>query len=78
MTSTDKASYSESGHILWEIPSSWHPVVTSLHKTRTSVGVSGALEDPLDAEGRGYLVEDNNDTVRISIPANAEGGHRKV
>ncbi|XP_075906731.1 uncharacterized protein LOC142904490 [Nelusetta ayraudi] len=72
-----KASHSESGHILWEIPSSWHPVVTSLHKTRTSVGVSGALEDPTNAEGRGYLVEDNNDTVRISIPAKAEGGHRK-
>lgn len=78
MTSTDEASYSESGHFLWEIPSSWHPVVTSLHKTRTSVGVNGALEDPLDAEWRGYLVEDDNDRVRISIPSNAEGGHRRV
>lgn len=78
MTSTDEVSYSESGHILWEIPSSWHPLVMSLHNTRTSVGVNGALEDLLDADERGYLVEDNNNTVRISIPSNAEGGHRKV
>lgn len=78
VTSTDEASYSESGHILWEIPASWHPLVTRLHNTRISVGVNGLLEEPLYAEERGYLVEDDNNTVRISIPYNAEGGHRRV
>lgn len=78
MTSTDEASYSESGHILWEIPASWHPLVTRLHKTRTSVGVNGLLEEPLNAGQRGYMVEGDDKTVRISIPYNAEGGHRRV
>lgn len=49
-----------------------------MQKTRTSVGVNGVLEEPQVAEERGYVVEDNDDTVRIGIPYNAEGCHRKV
>lgn len=77
VTSTDETSYSESGHMLWKIPGSWHPVVTFLHKTRTTVGVNGMLE-PLVAEERAYVVDDDGNTVHISIPYNAEGGQRKV
>lgn len=36
------------------------------------------LEKPQVAEERGYVVEDDNNTVRIGIPYNAEGGYRKV
>lgn len=52
--------------------------MTSLQKTRTSVGVDGMLEEPQVAEERGYVVEDDNSRVRIGIPYNTEGGHRKV
>lgn len=52
--------------------------MTSLQKTQTSVGVNGVLEKPQVAEERGYVVEDDNNTVRIGIPYNAEGGYRKV
>lgn len=52
--------------------------MTSLQKTRTSVGVNGVLEKPQVAEERGYVVEEDGNTVRISIPYNAAGGHRKV
>lgn len=71
-------SYRPGDQILWEIPASWHPLVTSLQKTRTSVGVNGVLDEVKTAEERGFVVEDDNNTVRIGIPYNAEGGYRKV
>lgn len=52
--------------------------MTCLDKTRTTVGVNGALEEPLAAEEKGYVVTEEGNAVRISIPYNAEGGHRKV
>lgn len=54
--------------------------MTFQQKTRTFVGVNGVLEKPQVAKERGYVVEDDDDnnTVRIGIPYNAEGGYRKV
>lgn len=62
--------------MMWETPEVLHRLVSGLHET--NVGVDGELVEPTVAEERGYIVEKHNTTVQISIPYNAEGGHRKV
>lgn len=62
----------------WETPEVLHPLMSGLHETRINIGANGDLVEQPVAEERGYMVEQYNSTVRISIPYNAEGGYRKV
>uniref|UniRef100_A0A3Q3X3B3 ZP domain-containing protein n=1 Tax=Mola mola TaxID=94237 RepID=A0A3Q3X3B3_MOLML len=58
-------------------PSVLHPLVSSPHEAKVSVGINGELLDEPVAEERGYIVEKRNSTFRIAIPYNTEGGYRK-
>lgn len=64
--------------MIWETPEVLHPLVSSPHEAKVSVGVNGELLDEPVAEERGYIVEKRNSTFRIAIPYNTEGGYRKV
>lgn len=64
--------------MIWKTPEVLHPLVSGLHETQINLGVNGELVQQQVAEERGYTVEKYNGTVQISIPYNAEGGHRKV
>lgn len=75
--STDDGAY-DGGHLTWDTPEPLHCLVSPLSDTEVSIGVNGKLVEPTVAEKRGYEVEKYNDTVFVSIPYNAEGGHRKV
>ncbi|XP_030286619.1 uncharacterized protein LOC115589691 [Sparus aurata] len=75
--SMHEGSYDESGYMTWETPEVLHPLMSGLHETRINIGANGELVEQPVAEERGYMVEQYNSTVRISIPYNAEGGYRK-
>ncbi|XP_023130760.1 uncharacterized protein LOC111571698 isoform X2 [Amphiprion ocellaris] len=62
------------GYIMWETPEALYP---SLDSTQISVGLNGELMMQSVAEERGYIVDNRNTTVHISIPYNADGGYRK-
>uniref|UniRef100_A0A3Q3WVG5 Uncharacterized protein n=1 Tax=Mola mola TaxID=94237 RepID=A0A3Q3WVG5_MOLML len=65
------------GYVIWETPEVLHPLVSSPHEAKVSVGINGELLDEPVAEERGYIVEKRNSTFRIAIPYNTEGGYRK-
>lgn len=50
----------------------------SLDSPQINIGLNGELVEQSVAEGRGYIVEKRNMTVRIGIPYNADGGYRRV
>ena len=61
--------------MVWETPEELYP---SHDSTQLRVGLNGDLVEQPVAEERGYMVEEHNSTVQISIPCNAEGTYRKV
>ncbi|KAM8747504.1 uncharacterized protein AB9X84_015496 [Acanthopagrus schlegelii] len=64
----------DSGYMVWETPEELYP---SHDGTQLRVGLNGDLVEQPVAEERGYMVEEHNSTVQISIPCNAEGTYRK-
>uniref|UniRef100_A0A3B5BA45 Sin3A associated protein 25 n=1 Tax=Stegastes partitus TaxID=144197 RepID=A0A3B5BA45_9TELE len=72
--STHKGSRDNSGYVMWKTPELLYP---SLDSTRIRVGLNGELEERPVAEAKGYVVEKDNSTIHISVPYNADGGHRK-
>ncbi|XP_051800087.1 uncharacterized protein LOC127532449 [Acanthochromis polyacanthus] len=64
----------DSGYITWETPQALYP---RLDSAQISVGLNGELMMQSVAEKRGYIVDNRNTTVHISIPYNADGGYRK-
>ncbi|KAJ0055528.1 hypothetical protein NL108_005382, partial [Boleophthalmus pectinirostris] len=69
-----EATFEDEGYMLWETPDVLYP---GLHATNLSFGLNGNLMQPTVAETNGYIMEKHNNTVAISIPYDAEGGHRK-
>lgn len=63
---------------MWKTPEVLYPLVLDLHSTQVNAGVNGELVEQSVAEEKGYIVENNNNTIQISIPYTAEGGYRKV
>ncbi|CAJ1086211.1 uncharacterized protein LOC117807237 isoform X1 [Xyrichtys novacula] len=72
--SMDEGSYDDGGYMMWSTPETLYP---SADGRRLSVGLNGELWEQSAAEDKGYIVEEQNATVQISIPYNAEGGYRK-
>ncbi|XP_010904239.2 uncharacterized protein LOC105031477 [Esox lucius] len=65
--------------LIWETPtllSSLASGLAGLDSMQVSMGVDGQLLDKATAAGRGYSLEISDDTIRLSIPFNAEGGYR--
>lgn len=69
-----EATYEDEGYMSWETPDVLFP---GLHTTNYSFGLNGELLQPTIAKDKGYLMEKYNSTVEISVPYDAEGGHRK-
>lgn len=57
-------------------PVELHPLVSDL--CSTTVGVDGELLEVPEAEERGFSVETHDHVIHVSVPHDAEGGHRKV
>ncbi|XP_063756406.1 uncharacterized protein LOC134875730 isoform X1 [Eleginops maclovinus] len=75
--SMDVGSYDDSGYMMWRTPEVLHPSMSGLHETQFNIGINSEPVEPTVAEERGYIVEKDHGTVRISIPYNTEGGYRK-
>ncbi|KAJ8008341.1 hypothetical protein DPEC_G00103820 [Dallia pectoralis] len=76
--STNEAMFDGLG-LIWETPtllSSLASSLVGLDSMQISMGVDGQLLDRPTATGRGYSLEINDVTTRLSIPFNAEGGYR--
>uniref|UniRef100_A0A3Q4M5V7 ZP-domain containing protein Ig-like domain-containing protein n=1 Tax=Neolamprologus brichardi TaxID=32507 RepID=A0A3Q4M5V7_NEOBR len=66
--------FDDGGYMMWKTPEALYP---SVGGTQIRIGLNGDPMEQLIAEKRGYIVEKHKGTVHISIPYNAEGGHRK-
>lgn len=60
--------------MVWRMPEMLYP---SLGKV-LNMGLSGDLVEQPVAEEQGYVVENRNATIQLSIPYKAKGGYRKV
>ncbi|XP_068164957.1 uncharacterized protein [Antennarius striatus] len=67
-------SCDDTGSMVWETPDLLYP---SVEIPQLSFGLNGELMGQSDVEERGYAVEKVNGQVRIRIPYDAEGRHRK-
>ncbi|KAA8577882.1 hypothetical protein FQN60_007113, partial [Etheostoma spectabile] len=75
--SMHKGSYDNSSYIMWETSEVLHPWVSALNQMQDNIGVNGELMAQPIAEKRGYIVKQQNSTIKISIPYKAEGVYRK-
>lgn len=69
-----EATYDDEGYMSWETLDGLYPVY---QMANYSFGLNGNLLQPTEAEEKGYFMEKYNSTLEISIPCDAEGGHRK-
>ncbi|XP_029310865.1 LOW QUALITY PROTEIN: uncharacterized protein LOC115023772 [Cottoperca gobio] len=72
--SIHKGSYDDGGYMVWETPEALYPTIED---QRLNIALHGELVDQQVAEDQGYIVENLNATIQISIPLDAEGGYRK-
>ncbi|XP_060951796.1 zona pellucida protein AX 4 [Limanda limanda] len=75
--SMHEGSYDDAGYMVWETPELLNPLVSGLNNTQINIDVGGELVQQSVAEEMGFIVEEHDGKVEISIPYNAEGGYRK-
>lgn len=61
--------------MVWMTPEMLYP---GLEGTKLSMGLDSELVELPVAEDGGFIIEENNATLQISIPNDTEGAYRKV
>ncbi|RVE60505.1 hypothetical protein OJAV_G00181750 [Oryzias javanicus] len=62
------------GYLTWKTPETLY---SSRGSMKVSLGINGDLVEQEVAEQRGFIVNEDNSTLEISIPYKAKGGYRK-